>query len=154
MNEYLAVNDENWNLMIVPSSSPEALNTQLNQIKELFWIWSRHSKNGAGKRHSQHKPWNNSYERLNNSTPLTPLPFQALKVFEEAVTAGVLMSVHQRPDKLTLGLKGQPVWSDLKFNPVEISDVEKEDLVRAVIYKGKWWPWGIVIFIVYNFAKY
>jgi hypothetical protein len=62
--------------------------------------------------------------------------FQALKVFEEAVSAGVLKSVYQRPDFLTPGLKGQPVWSDLELTPVEISSEEKEDIVQSVIYKG------------------
>ena len=66
--------------------------------------------------------------------------YQALKVYEEAVSAGVLTSVYQRPVTLTPGLKAQPVWTGLELPAVDLSAQDKEDIVQAIIYKGNYSP--------------
>ena len=68
----------------------------------------------------------------------TGSPPQAVKLFEEAVAAGVLTSVYQRAGSLTTGLRAEPVWTDLDLSVVEFSQQEKEDVVQAVIFKGEY----------------
>ena len=64
--------------------------------------------------------------------------FQALKVYEDAVAAGILTSVFQRPSTMNTALKSAPVWTDLELAAVELTPEDREAIVQAVIYKGSY----------------
>ena len=66
------------------------------------------------------------------------LASQAVKLFEEAVSAGVFTSIYQRAGSLTAGLRAEPVWTDLDLAVLEFTQQEREEVVQAVIFKGNY----------------